>query len=341
MPASPRIVVLDDWQRSAASMAAWTSLRARVDFVHEAIGDRDRLVERLDGVASVATMRERTRFDAALLGRLPSLEMLAATGSARAMAFVDAPAAASLGIAIATTGDSEEPSPSSTAELTIGLMIAALRGIAQGDRDLRAGRWRQPAGERLHGKTLGIVGLGRIGREVAALARAFGMRTIAWGLTLDDARARAAGVERVGRDRLFTDADVVTLHLRLDEATRGLIGAADLARMKPTAWLVNTSRGPLVREDALLAALRERRIGGAALDVYDREPLPAGHPLASLDNVLLTPHLGYVVDDQMRLFYERDVENIAAWLAGTPIRLLEPAVLRVERARPALGSATR
>jgi phosphoglycerate dehydrogenase-like enzyme len=243
-------------------------------------------------------------------------------------AAIDVPAATELGILICGTSGGSQP----TLELTWGLMLALLRHIPHEDRALRRGSWQETVGCGLAGRTLGLVGLGKIGTGVARVAQAFGMNVIAWSQNLTPDRAAAAGAERVERDDLFRRADVVSVHLRLSDRTRGLIGSRELGLMKPTACLVNTSRGPIVDEAALLEALRKRTMLGAALDVYDREPLPAGHPLLGLDNVVLTPHLGYVTEEVFSAFYRETLENIRAWLAGSPTRLVNPEVLGKMRA---------
>ncbi|MBS0321846.1 MAG: D-2-hydroxyacid dehydrogenase family protein [Proteobacteria bacterium] len=334
------MVVLDDFQRIARDAADWSSLGCDVEFVHDHVADTDALAARLAGAAIVCPMRERTRFPAALLARLPALELVAATGSAKGQAYIDRDAATAAGIAIAVTGSGDDDLPSSTAELTLALMLAVARRITASERALRAGTWQPYVGTRLAGKVLGIVGLGRLGAEVAQLARAFGMRVIAWSPSLTPARAEAAGARAVSRDALFRDADFVSLHVRLTPATTHLVAAREFAAMKRGAFLINTSRGPVVDEQALLAALADGTLAGAGLDVFTHEPLPAAHPLAAFDNVVLTPHIGFVVDDAMRAFYRGDVANIAAWLAGTPRQLINPDAMAVARPRTALGLAT-
>lgn len=324
-----RIVVLDDYQGGAAALDCWARLadRATVTFLRQPAPNEDVLVERLRDYAIVVAIRERTRFPKQLLARLPALELLALTG--RYSGHVDLAAATALGILVTET----DGSGASAFELTIGLMLAAVRRIPQEDRAMREGRWQTGMGVELAGKTLGIVGLGRIGTRVAAFGRLLGMRVLAWGPTLTDERAIAAGATRLGLDELFRESDVVSIHLRLSETTRGLITARHLALMKPTAYFINTARGALVDEAALVEALRSRRIAGAALDVYDIEPLPADHPLRSLDNVVLSPHMGYVTDEAYRLFFRQAVDNIDAYLRGErPPRALNPEVL--ERRRP-------
>ncbi|WP_445548339.1 MULTISPECIES: D-2-hydroxyacid dehydrogenase family protein [unclassified Frankia] len=314
----PTVTILDDYQRVALTSADWSAVRDHytVEVLDEHIPDRDALVRRLRDSEVVVAMRERTRFPADLLRALPALRLLATTGMANAA--IDLDAARQQGVTVCGTTGWGNAMP----ELTIGMIIALTRNFAQEDAAIRAGGWQHTIGPGLAGHTLGVVGLGRLGIPVARLARAFDMTVIAWSPHLTPQRAAPHGVRAVSRRELFTGSDVITIHLPLSETTRGLIGAADLALMKPTAYLVNTSRGPIVDEDALLAALRERRIAGAGLDVYDIEPLPVDHPLRTLRNTLLLPHIGYVTTDSYRAFYAQIVENILAWHDGTPIRLL-------------------
>jgi phosphoglycerate dehydrogenase-like enzyme len=320
-----RIAVLDDYQGAVLSLPYWAGLagRATVEAFHDTISDEEELVRRLHPYHILVLIRERTRFPASLLQRLPALEMLALTG--RNSGQVDAAAASAQGILLTET----EGSGRSTVELTIGLMLAAVRRIPQEDRALREGRWQTGLGMELSDKTLGILGLGRIGSRVAAFGRFLGMRVLAWGPTLTPERAATSGVDFVPLDALFRESDVVSLHLRLSEKTRGLVTARQLSLMKPTAYLINTARGPLVDEAALVAALRERRIAGAALDVFDIEPMPPDHPLLALDNVVLSPHLGYVTHEVYHLFFRQVVESIEGYLDGqVPARAINPEVLR-------------
>jgi phosphoglycerate dehydrogenase-like enzyme len=261
-------------------------------------------------------MRERTPFGADLLARLPRLRLLVTTGMANAS--IDLAAARERGVVVCGTGSL----PSPTAELTWGLILALLRHVPAEDARLRGGGWQTTVGTELAGRTLGVIGLGRLGRRVARVARAFEMDVLAWSQNLDPDEARRHGAEPVGREELLSRADVVTIHLRLSGRTRGLIGAAELARMKPSAVLVNTSRGPIVDEAALVAALRDGVIAGAGLDVYETEPLPPGHPLRSAPNTVLTPHLGYVTSGTYARFYADAVEDIAAFGRGAPVRVL-------------------
>jgi phosphoglycerate dehydrogenase-like enzyme len=314
----PTVTILDDYQRTALSSADWSAVRERyqVEVLTRRIADEDELVRRLDGSEVVVAMRERTAFPSRVLDRLPRLRLLVTTGMRNDA--IDIAAAKARGVAVCgTTG-----STGSVVELTIGMMIALARSFAQEDAAIRAGGWQHTIGPSLAGRTLGVVGLGRIGRPVAALGRALSMSVIAWSPRLTQERAGPSGVDAVSKPELFTRADVITIHMPLSGTSRGLIGAPELALMKPTAYLINTSRGPVVDEAALLAALRERRIAGAALDVYDVEPLPATHPLRSLENTLLLPHIGYVTTDGYRRWFGEVVEDIVAWSAGRPIRTL-------------------
>jgi phosphoglycerate dehydrogenase-like enzyme len=313
-----RVAVLDDYQGAARELGPWASLgpEVGVDFFGDHVAEDDVLVERLLPYDVVVATRERTPFGRARLARLPNLRLLVTTGMANAS--IDLGAAAELGIVVSGTGSLRTP----TAELTWGLIIALTRNICAEDRALRAGGWQHTIGPELAGRTLGIVGLGRLGGRVAAIARAFEMDVIAWSENLRAERARELGAEPVARADLFARADVVTIHLVLSDRTRGLIGAADLARMKPGAYLVNTSRGPIVDEAALLEALRGGRIAGAALDVYDVEPLPPEHPLRTTPNTVLTPHLGYVTTGTYEVFFREAVEDIAGFRSGHPVRVL-------------------
>jgi phosphoglycerate dehydrogenase-like enzyme len=261
-------------------------------------------------------MRERTPFPAALFVRLPNLKLLVTTGMRNAA--IDLEAARKHGVTVCGT----DMLPYPTAELTWGLILALARNIAREDRAMREGKWQTTIGTGLKGKTLGLLGLGRLGAQVGAIGRAFGMEIIAWNQNLTAERAAAAGARLVDKETLFTTADIISIHLVLGERTRGLVKAGDLARMKPSAFLVNTSRGPIVDERALLAALESQRIAGAAIDVYDDEPLPAEHPLRRVPNTVLTSHLGYVTVENYRLAYGQAVDAICAYLAGAPIRVI-------------------
>ncbi|MBI4572190.1 MAG: D-2-hydroxyacid dehydrogenase family protein [candidate division NC10 bacterium] len=320
-----RIAILDDYQGTVPSLPYWSRLsgRATVDAFRDTLLSEDELVRRLAPYEILVLIRERTRFPASLLARLPALELLALTG--RNSGQVEATAATARGVLITET----EGSGVAAMELTIGLLLATVRGIPQEDRAMREGRWQTGIGVELAGKALGILGLGRIGSRIAAFGKLLGMRVIAWGPTLTEERAAASGVTFVPLDTVFRESDVVSLHLRLSERTRGLVTEHHLSLMKPTAYLINTARGPLVEEAALVAALRERRIAGAGLDVFDVEPLPANHPLVMLDNVVLTPHTGYVTQEAYHIFFRQVVENIESYLDGQlPPRTLNPEAMK-------------
>jgi phosphoglycerate dehydrogenase-like enzyme len=312
-----RVVVLDDYQDVAHAMADWSSLGPDVDVAvsqDHVVGQQ--LVDLLSGAAVVVAMRERTAFDAGVLTSLPDLRLIVTTGMTNAA--IDVAAATARGVTVCGTGILASP----TAGLTWALVLALARRIPAEDLTMHAGGWQTRLGTELAGKTFGVIGLGRLGARVARVAQAFEMEVLAWSQNLSADAAISAGVTAVSKAELLQRSDVVSLHLRLSDRTTGIIGAADLAVMKPTAWLINTSRGPLVDERALLAALRDGRIAGAGLDVYDEEPLPADHPLRDLDNVVLTPHVGYVTDGTYRVFFGDAVEDIKAWIAGHPIRVL-------------------
>jgi len=313
-----QIAVIDDWQDVARGAVDWSVLDSlgEVTFVHEYPADNATLAERLGRFEVICVMRERTRFDEDLLKRLPNLKLLV-TGGMRNAA-LDMPAAARLGIKVCGTDSYKHAAP----ELTWALIMAASRNLLNEANALRAGQWQQGLGGDLHGKTLGILGLGSIGQRVAQFGQAFGMRVIAWSENLTAERAEQAGVTYVSKQQLFEQADVLSVHLVLSDRSRGLVDAQALDWMKPTALLVNTARGPIVDEAALIKALQKQRIGGAALDVFDQEPLPALHPFRTLDNVLATPHVGYVSRQNYELFFSQMIEDIQGWSAGEPIRLL-------------------
>jgi phosphoglycerate dehydrogenase-like enzyme len=314
----PTVTVLDDYQDIALASADWSAVQARwdVQVVREHLDDADELVRRLAGSEVVVAMRERTSLPAAVLQRLPQLRLLVTTGMANAA--IDLAAAAAQGVTVCGTTGSGNAVP----ELTIGMIIALTRNFAQEDAAMRAGGWQHTIGPGLAGSTLGVVGLGRLGAPVATLARAFDMTVVAWSPHLTQQRADEHGVRAVGKRELFAESDVITIHMPLSDASRGLIGAKELAVMKPTAYLINTSRGPIVDETALVDALRERRIGGAGLDVFDTEPLPPDHPLRTLPNTLLLPHIGYVTTDGYRTWFGQVVEDVVSWADGRPVRVL-------------------
>ena len=315
-----RVAILDDYQRVALSMADWPSIGAGVSVhpFHDRLGTEDQVAERLRNFDVIVAMRERTPLPATLIERLPLLKLIVTTG--RRNAAIDVKAAAARGVVVSGTSMLSQP----PVELTWALILALARSIPRESAEMRDGGWQSTMGVGLHGKTLGVVGLGRLGTAVARIGRAFGMDVIAWSQNLTREKTDAAGVELVGKDTLFQRADVVTVHLVLSERTRGIVGERELSLMKPGAFLINTARGPIVDEHALIHALRHSVIAGAALDVFDEEPLPADHPLRRLEHALLTPHLGYVTTENYRLAYGEAVEDIRAFLAGAPIRVIEP-----------------
>lgn len=308
------IVVLDDYQQAARDYADWALLDEDVDFVHEHLTGAA-LIERIRDAEVIVAMRERTGFDRAVLEALPNLGLLITTGMHNAS--FDLETARKRGVTVCGTGQLEGVA----AEMTWALIQAAARMVPQSDHDMRQGQWQKTIGLDLEGRTLGLIGLGRLGQRVSRVGQAFGMRVQAWSQNLDPEVARSVGVEAVSKQRLLETSDIVSLHLRLSERSRGILGAADLARLRAGAILVNTARGPLIDEAALIKALAEGRIR-AGLDVYDTEPLPVDHPLRGLPNVVLTPHLGYVTEGSYAIYYPDAVENIRAWRSGTPVRVI-------------------
>ncbi len=323
-----KVAVLDDWQGIARRSADWSRLEARaeVEFFADAFADEDSAAARLARFEIVLSMRERTPLPPTLIARLPKLRMLGITGGR--VRSLDLDACTAHGVVVCNTvgtGGGEF----ATAELALGLLVAAARAIPAADAAIRAGRFQEglPIGFTLAGKTLGLIGLGRLGSRMARYGRALDMEVIAWSQNLTAATAAEAGAALVDKAELLARADAVSLHLVLSERTEGIIGAADIARMKPGAILINTSRGPLVDESALLDAVQAGRIV-AALDVFDREPLPPDHPLRTAPNTVLTPHLGYGVAETWAQFYPQSVENALAFLDGHPMRVLNPKVLQ-------------
>ena len=318
-----KVAVLDDWQNVAKNCADWSELegKAEIVFFHEAFADEDDAARQLADFDVIMAMRERTPFPASLVKRLPKLKLFSLTG--KRAGSVDMQALAAQGVTITNTGGGD--TGANTAELALLLMLAAARNLPRADASIRAGGFQEGTkpGFELEGKVLGVIGLGRLGRRMAHYAGALGMEVIAWSQNLTAEAAREGGATYAPLDDLLGRADVVSLHVVLSPRSRGIIGAAQLARMKPGAILVNTSRGPLVDEPALIEALRSGRIT-AALDVYDREPLPKDHPFRTMPNTVLTPHLGYVTQSSMGEFYKQSVENVLAFLAGNPIRILQP-----------------
>ena len=312
-----RVALLDDYQGAAIKSADWQSLhpQLQIEALPAHIADPEALARRLHAHECVVLMRERTAFPKSLIDRLPNLRLIVTAGMRNAA--IDVDAATARGIQVCGTNMLGHP----TAELTWGLIISLFRNIPQEHAATKAGNWQLPLlGHGMKGKTLGILGLGRLGSQVAAVGKAFGMELIAWSQNLTAAKAAEQGARLVSKEELFARSDCVTIHIVLSPRSRGLVGAADLARMKPTAYLVNTSRGPIVDEGALHEALRNRRIAGAALDVYSVEPLPMDDPMRSLDNVILTPHLGYAVEEAYTQVYGEALEIIQGFLAGKVIR---------------------
>jgi len=305
-----KVAILDDYQDVALRLADWSAVRRRAEITvfNDHLADPAAVVERLHPFDVVCVMRERTPLSRDILQQLPRLKLIASTGPRNAA--IDMRVAAERGIVVTATGYESTP----TIELSWALILASARHLAREAASVRDGGWQTRIGTNLRGKCLGVIGLGNIGKEVARIALAFGMTVIAWSQNLTSEIASAAGATLVDKDALFRQADIVTIHLILSRRTSGLVGAAELALMKSTAWLVNTSRGPIVDEAALIEALQARRIAGAALDVFEIEPLPADHPFRSLDNVLATPHIGYVSQELYRTFYEDSVSNIRKWL---------------------------
>ena len=310
-----RVTLLDDYQGVALAGGPWDTLDAEVVAIREHLTG-DALAGALAGSDVVVAMRERTPFDRALLDRLPDLRLLVTTGMANAS--IDLDACRERGVLVCGTRSRQE----APAELTWALVLAVTRRLAFEDAAVRAGGWQTTIGPELSGRTLGVLGLGRLGGRVAGYGRAFGMKVLGWSANLDPGHARELGVEPVAFDDLLSRADVVTVHLKLSDRTTGLIGARELGLIGPAGYLVNTSRGPIVDEAALVDALRSGAIAGAGLDVFDVEPLPAGHPLRSAPRTVLSPHLGYVSTDTYRTFFADAVEDVAAWVGGNPVRVL-------------------
>ena len=322
-----KVALLDDYQHVAMKMADWDRLkgRAEVHAFHEHIPDPDELVRRLEPYNAVMLVRERTKFPRAVIARLPNLKLIIT--AAHWNVAIDLDAATDHNVQVCGTQDWGF----ATAELALGLMIALARNFTIEDRAMRGGRWQTTLGMGLHGKTLGIVGLGLLGSQMARFGQVLGMEVLAWSQNLTEDKAKASGAKLVSKRALLERSDVVTIHLKLSDRTRGLIGRDDLATMKPTAYIVNTSRGPIIDETALFDALKEKRIAGAGLDVYEQEPLPLDHPFRTLDNVILLPHLGYVVKQNYRLVYSHVLEDIEAFIEGRVLRPLNELPKRPEQ----------
>jgi phosphoglycerate dehydrogenase-like enzyme len=312
------VAILDDYQNVALSVAPWNRLPANVAVLafNDHVTDRDALIARLAPFDVIVAMRERTQLLREVIEALPNLKLIVTTGSANAA--IDIAACKERGVPVCGTGALHSP----TVELTWGLIIALLRHIPAEDAAIRLGNWQSTIGVGLEGKTLAVLGLGHLGSRVARIGAAFEMNVIAWSQNLTETRAVENGAQRVEKDELFEQADVLTIHVVLSKRTRGLVGARELALMKPSAYLVNTSRGPIVDEVALIDALTNGKLAGAALDVFNTEPLPVDHPLRSLPNTVITPHLGYVTIENYEVYYRDALADIEAWLAGNPLRLL-------------------
>ncbi len=313
-----RVAILDDYQHVALQMSDWSVLPADVEVrvFSDHLADQDALVERLKDFEVVMAMRERTPFPRSLLERLPTLRLLTTTGMRNAA--IDLQAATDCGVVVCGTGGVLYP----TAELTWGLILALLRHIPREDQATRTDQWQVSMGIGLHSKVLGVIGLGNLGSQVATVGKAFQMPVLAWSQNLTAERAAQVGATLVSKDELLSQSDIVTIHLVLSQRTTRLLGTRELGLMKPTSYLVNTSRGPIVDEQALVAALQKKTIAGAALDVFDEEPLPLDHPLRRLENTVLTPHLGYVTTETYKIFFDQTVENIRAFLNGAPVRVI-------------------
>ncbi len=314
-----RAAILDDYQDVALKFADWSPIAGDVEITvfNEPFKDQADAIEQLKEFQIVAGMRERTPFPRAVIEALPELKLLITTG-ARNNSF-DLAAAAERGVTVCGTGTAGNP----TVGIAFGLMLELTRRIGFENARMKAGEpWQVTIGRDLEGLTLGVIGLGKLGQRVAAVGKAFGMKVIAWSQNLTPEKAKEGGADYASREELFTQADIVSIHLVLSDRTRGLINADDIGRMKKTSYLINTARAPIVDQTALLTALDEMRIGGAGLDVFDVEPLPVDHPYRRLDNVVLTPHLGYVAEQTYRKFYPDIVENIRAFLDGKPVRVI-------------------
>jgi phosphoglycerate dehydrogenase-like enzyme len=314
-----RCAVLDDYQNVALKLADWSKVTSDVEVkvFNAPFAGPDEAIKALQGFSIVAAMRERTPFPRRVVEALPDLKLLITTGARNAS--FDMKACAERGVTVCTTASFGNP----TAGLTFGLMLELTRKIGYEHARLKAGEaWQSTIGIDLEGKTLGIIGLGKLGNRVAQIAKPFGMKVIAWSQNLTPDKCREAGVDYAAKEDLFRNADFITIHVQLSDRSRGLVGAKEIGLMKPTAYLINTSRGPIVDEKALLSALQERRIGGAGIDVFDVEPLPLDHPFRRLDNAVITPHLGYVSLENYRLYYRDIVDNIRAFIDGKPVRVL-------------------
>jgi phosphoglycerate dehydrogenase-like enzyme len=314
-----RCAILDDYQNVALKLADWSKVKGDLDIkiFNQHLGGADKVIAALKGFAIIVAMRERTGFPRPVIEALPDLKLLITTGMRNAS--IDIAAAQARGVTVCGTPTFGSP----TSSVAIGLMLELTRHIGYENARLHAGAaWQSTIGPDLEGMTLGTLGLGKLGTRTAAIAKAFGMKVVAWSENLTVEKCQEAGVGYAGKEDLFRQSDFITIHVVLSPRTRGIVGAKELGLMKPSAFLINTSRGPIVDETALLAALREKRIAGAGLDVFDVEPLPADHPFRKLDNVVITPHLGYVADQNYRHYFAGVVEDIRAFLDGKPVRVM-------------------
>ena len=314
-----RCAILDDYQNVALSYADWSKIAGDVEVkvFNQPFKNKEEVHRALQGFQIIAMMRERTAFLRDTIEALPDLKLLITTGAGNKS--IDLTAAAERGVTVAGTGTFGNP----TTGIAFGLILELTRRIGFENARMKAGApWQVTVGHDIEGMTLGIIGLGKLGRRMANVAKAFGMKVIAWSPNLTPEKCKEAGVDYASKEDLLRKADIVTIHVQLGDRSRGLLGAKDLALMKPTAYLINTSRGPIVDEKALIAALTDGRIGGAGLDVFDVEPLPVDHPFRKLDNVVLTPHLGYVSIENYKVYYPDIVANIRAFVDGKPVKVI-------------------
>ena len=315
-----RCAILDDYQNVALKVTDWSKVAADLDIkvFNEHLGEPDKVVKALQGFGIVCAMRERTPFPRAVIEKLPDLKLLITTGLRNAS--IDVAAAKERGVVVCGTPSVGNP----TSGIAVGLMLELTRRIGYENARMKSGvPWQTTIGLDLDGSTLGVLGLGKLGTRTANIAKAFGMKVIAWSQNLTPEKCKEVGVDYVSKEDLFRQADFITIHVVLSQRSRGLVGAKELALMKPSAYIINTSRGPIIDEAALLAALRDKKIAGAGLDVFDVEPLPTDHPLRKLDNVVATPHLGYVATQNYRSYFGGVVDDIRAFLDGKPVRVME------------------
>jgi phosphoglycerate dehydrogenase-like enzyme len=315
------LAILDDYLNHALSLADWGRVQDKVSVrvFDRHIKDPDDLAEALSDFEVIVAMRERTKFDAGLLDRLPKLKLIITTGMRNLG--IDMEHCVQKGVMVCGTR-SASPPVSSTAELAWAHILSLNKGMVRADESMRGGRWQSSLSGTLSGKVLGVLGLGKIGSQVARIGLAFGIEVIAWSQNLTPEKAAQAGALAVSKEQLFRDSDILTLHVLSTERTRHIVSRSDLALMKPSAFLINTARSALVDQAALLSALRGRKIAGAGLDVYPEEPVPADDPLLSLDNVSVTPHLGYATEDNFKIYYHDVLEDLMAWLKGSPVRVM-------------------